>query len=1124
MPSTYSPNLRIELIATGEQSGTWGATTNTNLGTLIEDAVAGYTSVSITSANQALTALNGAADQSRNMTIALSTTTSAAFNVYIPPAEKFYVIRNLSAYDASIYCSTVLGNTTAAGTGVTVKAGTTFQVCTDGTNVYEALNSFSGALTVTGSLTVNGNSTLGSTRLSATYSQSTTTVTVTTTTAHGYTTGNSIQFIPTSGDAQGGQYTITVTGTTSFTFTSALSQTTSGDALVTNDTVTVNGVVQPGVVISSTSGSTFPALRITQTGTGNALVVEDDTNPDSTPFIVNTDGRVITGATQAYTNYLDGFGGTARNPNVQFNGTSLSTASSSLTNWANADSPPLLVLAKSKSGTVGTMASTFSVGDVAGAIQFSASDNTNFVPTALIEAQIDGTTGSGDMPGSLVFSTTADGGSIPTERVRISSDGRLQINGENGLTSSLVATANNFPLASASTAYQFRAEATFDAANTSAVGFGSTYQLPATGAFSSSYQFYAGTIPALTGTTTLTNNYGLYVAAQTAAATNTYGVYSNIAAASNRWNFYANGTADNYFAGNVGIGTSSPSARLNIVDATSQDALRITQTGTGNALVVEDSANPDSSPFVIDTAGNIISGYTSVPTIGTVATSGLNMIGTSADVGQGAVLQARYDNSSTGVRPTFYKSRSTDPGQSRVSVQSGDTIASLEFYGDDGSIGNTGVEAARITAAIDGTPGTDSMPGRLVFSTSDTATTGNPKERMRIDSAGQVGIGTDSPDVQLQVIGSTGTVKLGTSTTNATTKYWRLLGQHYTSGEEGVAMVIGSSSSSNNTVSIGGGSSAGNAATVVSFWTAADTTTVAGTERMRINSSGDVGIGTTSPAHRLSIYSPDAGDNLSLLNLAASATATGGNAAQLTFIAASNNITMNLGASDALVISNEGTEATRVTSSGEFLVGGNTELNSVSGSIVVQRTGASPYINLFRDDTSVVSANALGEIRFYGNDTTTNTPTELATITGVASGTHAAGDNPTDLTFQITPDNTATVTEGMRLTQAKNLKIGGTATRATTEGTNQLVMFNGTAPVGTLANGVSFYSASGEARVMDAAGNSTLLSPHDHDTNEWIFHSKHTPTGKVLRIDVEKMLRFINDHFGLDMIQEFTEE
>ena len=135
MPSTYSPNLRIELIANGEQSGTWGTTTNINLGTLIEDAISGYVSVSITSANQALTALNGTADQSRNMTVNLTTTTTANFSVYIPPADKVYIIRNSSAYDATIYCSTVLGNTTAAGTGVTIPAGRETLVFSDGTNV-----------------------------------------------------------------------------------------------------------------------------------------------------------------------------------------------------------------------------------------------------------------------------------------------------------------------------------------------------------------------------------------------------------------------------------------------------------------------------------------------------------------------------------------------------------------------------------------------------------------------------------------------------------------------------------------------------------------------------------------------------------------------------------------------------------------------------------------------------------------------------------------------------------------------------------------------------------------------------------------------------------------------------
>jgi hypothetical protein len=132
--STYSPSLRIELITTGDQAGVWGTTTNTNLGTLVESAIAGYTSVSVTSANQALTALDGVADQSRNMTLALTTTTAAVFNVYAPPAEKTYVIKNSSAYAATIYNSTVIGNTTAAGTGVSIPAGKTVTVWSDGTN------------------------------------------------------------------------------------------------------------------------------------------------------------------------------------------------------------------------------------------------------------------------------------------------------------------------------------------------------------------------------------------------------------------------------------------------------------------------------------------------------------------------------------------------------------------------------------------------------------------------------------------------------------------------------------------------------------------------------------------------------------------------------------------------------------------------------------------------------------------------------------------------------------------------------------------------------------------------------------------------------------------------------
>jgi microcystin-dependent protein len=134
MPSTFSPNLRIELIGNGEQAGNWGSTTNTNLGTLVEDAISGYETVSVTTANQAFTHADGAADQARNAMIELTTTTGAVFNVYAPPSPKLYVIYNASAHAATVFNSTVVGNTTAAGTGVAVPAGRRIFVMSDGTD------------------------------------------------------------------------------------------------------------------------------------------------------------------------------------------------------------------------------------------------------------------------------------------------------------------------------------------------------------------------------------------------------------------------------------------------------------------------------------------------------------------------------------------------------------------------------------------------------------------------------------------------------------------------------------------------------------------------------------------------------------------------------------------------------------------------------------------------------------------------------------------------------------------------------------------------------------------------------------------------------------------------------
>jgi hypothetical protein len=143
MSSTYSPDLRLELIGTGDQAGVWGNTTNTNLGTLIENAVAGYTSVSIIASPQALTANDGAEDEARFAVVALTTTTSANFTVCIPPNSKLYTFYNASSYAATISNSTVKnGITLSGGTTVVIPSGKTMSVWSDGTNVAQQTNNF----------------------------------------------------------------------------------------------------------------------------------------------------------------------------------------------------------------------------------------------------------------------------------------------------------------------------------------------------------------------------------------------------------------------------------------------------------------------------------------------------------------------------------------------------------------------------------------------------------------------------------------------------------------------------------------------------------------------------------------------------------------------------------------------------------------------------------------------------------------------------------------------------------------------------------------------------------------------------------------------------------------------
>jgi hypothetical protein len=131
MASTYS-NLKIELMGTGDQSGTWGTTTNTNLGTAIEEAITGSADVSFSSADVTLTLTNtNTAQTARNLRLNLTGTVGAAQNLIVPAIEKQYIVNNTLGYDITVKNST--------GTGVAVPAGKSMIVFNTGSNVVEVV-------------------------------------------------------------------------------------------------------------------------------------------------------------------------------------------------------------------------------------------------------------------------------------------------------------------------------------------------------------------------------------------------------------------------------------------------------------------------------------------------------------------------------------------------------------------------------------------------------------------------------------------------------------------------------------------------------------------------------------------------------------------------------------------------------------------------------------------------------------------------------------------------------------------------------------------------------------------------------------------------------------------------
>jgi microcystin-dependent protein len=154
MASTFSPTLRLELIGDGDQSGIWGQTTNTNLGTLLEQSITGVVSITMVDANYTLTNFNGVSDEARNQVIVATGTNAAVRDIIAPLVEKTYTIQNSTTGGFGVR---IIG---ATGTGVTIPNGNTLQVYCNGTNFLPSTTAAPGNFSVISDLFVSGNETL----------------------------------------------------------------------------------------------------------------------------------------------------------------------------------------------------------------------------------------------------------------------------------------------------------------------------------------------------------------------------------------------------------------------------------------------------------------------------------------------------------------------------------------------------------------------------------------------------------------------------------------------------------------------------------------------------------------------------------------------------------------------------------------------------------------------------------------------------------------------------------------------------------------------------------------------------------------------------------------------------
>ena len=201
MAETYANSLKLTNIGDGDLAGTWGQTTNTNICTLLVQAITGVIGITMTDANYTLSNINGTSDESRNAVIVVSGTNTAIRTVYTPynsGASKLYTFFNNTTGGYAIQIQAA-NSGTPTGNYVTIPTGVTAAVYFDGINFYSANSGSAGNFTVNGTLTSSGVTDLGALSVTGTTTLSGTSTAVTPSTGDNSTKIATTAFVQNSG-------------------------------------------------------------------------------------------------------------------------------------------------------------------------------------------------------------------------------------------------------------------------------------------------------------------------------------------------------------------------------------------------------------------------------------------------------------------------------------------------------------------------------------------------------------------------------------------------------------------------------------------------------------------------------------------------------------------------------------------------------------------------------------------------------------------------------------------------------------------------------------------------------------------------------------------------------------